>query len=129
MAKSTRRPAPRIFTHEEKVRLVTEIERRYREGGGSLRAIAASVGATDSNYYNWLRAGIRPVGPLPAMRQVEVTALVPVAPAAVTVVTVAAPAPTPSAPAPALNLVAPGGYRLEGLGIESAAALLKALAC
>jgi hypothetical protein len=70
-----------------------------------LRSIAASAGATDTNNYNWLRAGIRPTENLPVMRPVEVTALVPVSPAATTVVRVeeVAPAvagPSPAAPAP-----------------------------
>ncbi len=180
MAK-TRRHVPRTYTHEEKIALVTEIERRYRAGGGTLRAIAAAVGTTDTSYHNWVRMGIKPVvppppvtppaprrlygpaeraqllaevdrrrgegqsleaacrtvgisdksyrtwredaAPLPAMRPVEVTALVPVAPVErEPLVPVLAPALA------TLVLVAPGGFRIEGLGVESAAALLRALA-
>lgn len=164
---------PRRFTHEEKVALVTEIDRRFRERGGNLRAIAAELGTTDTSYLTWVRAGIRPAPATaqairrrtpyspqerrelisqvdrlvaegltvaaackstgvsdesyrrwkmeaapPPMRPVEVvTALVPVPPQAVTV-------PEPRT----LTLVAPGGYRIEGLTTESAAALLRALA-
>lgn len=164
----------RAYTAAEKVALVTEIDFRYRAGEGSLVAIARKLGTSDTNFHNWVRAGIKPapqrlaprrtyspadrerlmseierlrsegqsidaacraVGisvksfrswrtdatPAPIMRPVEITALVPVAPSA-----------TPIALAvradPALTLLAPGGYRLEGLGVETAAALLRALA-
>lgn len=168
---------PRRFTHEQKVALVTEIDRRFRERGGNLRAIAAELGTTDTSYLTWIKAGIRPapsvtaqpvrrrtpysseerrslvskverlmeegltlaaacksagvsdesyrrwktdVAP-PSMRPVElVTALIPVSSQALTIV-------EPSEPRN-LTLVAPGGYRIEGLTTESAAALLRALA-
>lgn len=159
MAKKTRRN----YTPEKKLELVTEIERRYRAGEGSLATLAKALGTSESNYHNWLRAGIRPKKPAPprqyspdergrlvaevdrrrseglnldaacksvgiaetsyrkwkddatpmTLRPVELTSLVPVAPAA---------------QHESLTLVAPGGYRLEGLGVESAAALLRALA-
>lgn len=171
---------PRTYTPEEKSRLVTEIDRRFRAGHGTLRVIAAALGTTDTSYHNWVKAGIKPAppataesttkscnrvyspteraqligeverlraaghstvsacrtlgislesfrrwrlsaAPAPLMRPVEVTALVPVTPTAMALV----------APRPAqhmLTLVAPGGYRIEGLSTESAAALLRALA-
>jgi len=162
--------APRRYTHQEKVALVTEIDRIYRAQGGSLRAIAAELGTTDTSYLNWRRAGIEPIpepkkqpnrraysqeerqrllaevdslleagetlaeacrtagvsdesyrrwkiaaqGPM--VRPVEITALVPII-------------PEHRKPlAETLILIAPGGYRLEGLSIDSAAALLRALA-
>lgn len=117
-----RRGAPSMYTTEERVALVTEIQRRFAAGEGSLRAIAASLGTTDTSYHNWVKAGLRPAG-VPAMRALEVTALVPAGPSALAL----APAPK-AAPVP-LTLVAPGGYRLEGLDVETAAALLRALAC
>lgn len=131
---TTRRSGPvRTYTLEEKTALVTEIDRRYRAGEGALRTIAASLGITDTNYYNWLKAGIRPV----KMRPVEVTAVVP-APVVAPAVAPPAPAPVPaSAPtttvtvasvASSLTLVSPGGYRIEGLAVETAAQLLRALA-
>lgn len=49
---------PVRYTQEEKVALVTEIDRRYRAGDGALRVIAASLGTTETSYYNWLKAGI-----------------------------------------------------------------------
>lgn len=177
----TRNWTPRTYTQEQKIALVTEIDRRHRAGLGSLKAIAASLGTTDTSYSNWLQAGIRPApaGPSPAapfpavhriysaaerehfmaevdrlrdegqslvaacrmlaisdksyrkwkadampplaMRPVEViTALVPAMPRALAIVE-----PPESR---TLTLLAPGGYRIEGLTTGSAAALLKALA-
>lgn len=162
--------APRRYTHDQKVALVTEIQHRHRKTGKALRVIAQELGTTETSYLAWLRAGIEPVPPPerprrlayplaerqhllaevdrflaqgqtvasacraagisdesyrrwklaeqePAMRPVEITALVPVRSPVVVV-----PPPTP------LTLLAPGGYRLEGLSVESAAALLRALA-
>lgn len=157
----------RQYTIEQKLSLVTEIERRYRAGEGSLSAIAEALGTSESNYHNWLRAGIRPAKKPAAPRQyspeereqvraevdrlrgeglgleaackavgiaettyrkwrddatpltlrpVEVTALVPLA------------HPTPAPAALGLTLVAPSGYRIEGLAVETAAQLLRALA-
>ena len=197
MAK-TRRPASRSYTLDEKIALVTEIERRYRAGGGALSAIAAAVGTSVTSYRNWVTAGIKPASPpapaapsrsrllyepaererlvaevdrlrlegrsleaacreagisdksyrkwqldaaravgfrvpspasgpgsrqgWPEMRPVEITALVPMSQRAMTMAS-----PLPTLVAEALTLVAPGGYRVEGLGIESAARLLRAL--
>lgn len=177
MSKTTRRK----FTLTEKALLVGEIERQYRAGGGSIRAIAQSLGIADASYYGWVKAGIRAPGsrqpscaghhsdeerarlvaevearvagggtrrpacravgigeksyrrwkeklaPPPVMRPVEVTALVPVAPASLPAFTFAPPA-AEAVPA-ALTLHAPGGYRLEGLDVATAARLLRALAC
>jgi hypothetical protein len=185
MAK-TRHTWPRAYTLKEKIALVTEIERRYRAGGVTLKAAAQAAGTTDTSYNNWLRAGIRPLpantptrpapprpyspedrsrllteidqllsagmgiqaacqkvgisdssyrkwrdemGPPAAMRPVEITALVPVAPTALTLAPPRASAALePTSGTSALSLVAPGGYRIEGLGVETAAALLRALA-
>ncbi len=114
-----RRGAPRTYTLEQKLALVTEIERRLRTGEGTVRAIAESLGTTDTSYHNWVKAGIR--ASAPTMRPVEVTAVVPFSRSALTV------APSPKAAPAQLALVAPGGYRLEGLCVETAAALLRAL--
>lgn len=160
--------APRIYTLAEKTRLITEIERRFRAGEGSLKAIASELGTCEASYYNWTKAGIKAASPPvkpngsdereqlqaevdrllaagmgrtaaceavgiapntlrrwrqdgdgePEFRAVGVTALVPSTSAPLVA---AAPAPVD------LSLVAPGGYRIEGLGIETAAALLRAL--
>lgn len=164
----TRRQAP---TLEEKIALVTEIDRRYRAGEGSRAAIARELGTSDSNYYNWRKAGIEPIPTRvevprtydPAERE-ELVAEVdrrrgngqtvldacrgagvskdryrrwkadlapsgPLRPVEVTAV-VALPELSlrPARVVETLILHAPGGYRIEGLAIESAAALLRALA-
>ena len=55
---SKRPPKPRTYTPEQRVALATEIDRRYRAGEGSIQAIAERLGTTESNYYNWRRAGL-----------------------------------------------------------------------
>lgn len=165
--------APRRYTREEKLALVTEIDRRYQAGEGTLRKIASALGTTETSYHNWRNAGIEPLEslaleqpkvrraftraerarfvneiesmrgeglsiesacralgisetayrrwkrdgePLPTMRSVNLTALVPL------------PHPVAAMPTETLTVIAPSGHRVEGLGIESAAALLRALA-
>lgn len=182
-----RPPSSRSHTIEERVALASEIARRVAAGEGTVQTVALALGTTDSNFYNWRRAGfVQAVQPVaepapalaaagrrlyapaerealvatidelrakgqsqeaackavgiadssyrawrlalapPAMRPVEVRALVPVS-----VPTALALAPPRQAASPAavgaLVLVAPGGYRVEGLAVESAAALLRAL--
>lgn len=165
--------APRRYTQDEKVALVSEIDRRLRSTGGSLYTIASDLGTTGTSYVNWLKAGVTPAAAPPAahriysaaerehfmaevdrmrgegqnliaacrtlaisdksyrkwkadsappatMRPVEITALVPVSSQAVAIIR----PPDPRT----LTLIAPGGYRIEGLSTESAAELLRALA-
>lgn len=168
-----RHKKPHTYTAEERIALVTEIDRRQRAGEGTRVAIAAALGTSDTNYYNWVKSGIEPASaslplavsriyssserekrlsevellrragesiasacrqvgisgksyrrwkadlfPSPVIRPVEVTSLVPLADAHAIAASVAE----------TLVLHAPGGYRIEGLAIESAAALLRALA-
>lgn len=112
-----RAAVPRPYASDERERLIADIERLRREGQ-SIVAACRTVGISDKSYRKW----IEKANPLPAMRPVEVTALVPVASAAMTIA-----APKPS-PIETLTLVAPGGYRVEGLDVQGAAALLRALA-
>ena len=77
---------------------------RQRAAGRSWQRIARAVGVSVGSLKNWSRL------PPPAR------ALVPVA--------VAAPAAVPAAP---LVVVSPGGYRVEGLDLATAGALLRAL--
>jgi transposase-like protein len=132
--KSASMPAPpvahRVFEPAERERLVGEVD-GLRCRGYSLKSACQGVGISDKSYRKWKDA---PAAPLP-MRVVEVTALVPVA-TALAIVPPTGPAlagrepgGAPAALDSALTLVAPGGYRIEGLGIESAAQLLRALAC
>lgn len=119
---------PHVRSPEEREQLVAEVD-RLRDGGMGVQAACRQAGITDKSYRKWKED----LAPPPAMRPVEVTALVPVGPTAM-VIAPPRPAPEPVLPAarPAtgdsLVLVAPGGYRLEGLGVETAAALLRALA-
>jgi len=84
---------------------VVAYARRARAAGQSWHRIARAVGVSVGSLQNWSGT------PAPART------LVPVA--------VAAPAAT--VPAPPLVVVSPGGYRVEGLDLPTAAALLRAL--
>lgn len=110
-----RAPPGRGYSPEERSRILEAIRRRIRRGQGVLEA-AVAEGISDGTYYNWIRAEKDMFEP-PTMRPV---ALVPAPSLALTV-------SAPQASPPPLTIVAPGGYRVEGLTIESAAALLRAL--
>lgn len=113
----------RGYPEQRKRELVAEIRQLVAQGR-TIEAAARALGISGTTYHQWVRAGITPV-PLPEpaappMRPVElVTALVPVS----QTVTMASP-PDPVA----LTLIAPGGYRVEGLDVPGTAALLRALA-
>ena len=105
---------------DERRALVAEVEARVA-GGATITAACQALGVTDKAFRTW-----RDELKVPAMRPVEITALVPVpepAPPAITF------APAPPAPTPALTLHAPGGYRVEGLDAASVAAILRSLSC
>jgi len=108
--------------------LLAEVAAR-REAGEGLGAILKSLDLGRKSYARWLECE----RPMPAFRAVVVedapseltpaaatVALVPIAEADQAI-------STPTGPA-LLTLVAPGGYRIEGLAVDSAAALLRALA-
>lgn len=99
----------RRFTPQERKQLLDEVRRRLA-AGASVATATQELGLSESCWYNWTCAEKSQSVPL---RPVEI--IVPVA------------LPSPSAPT-SLSLVVPGGYRLEGLSIEAAVALLKALA-
>lgn len=108
---SERPVASRLYSPAERERIRLEVDRR-RAAGMGVQAACREVGISEKSYRKWSNDAAPP----PTMRPVEITALVPVA-------------PTPTAPAkPELALVAPGGYRIEGLSVEAAAELLRALA-
>lgn len=107
----------RVFEPGDRERLVIEVD-GLRAQGQSVKAACQAVGISDKSYHKWKRGA---VAHLP-MRMVEVTALVPV-PTVATALTLVSPRPAP----PVLTLVAPGGYRIEGLGVDTAAKLLRAL--
>ena len=101
---------------DERARLVAEVENLHA-AGRSIKAACRVVGIADKTFRNW-RARHQP---LPAMRPVEITALVPAIPPALP----REAADSASAP---LTLVTPGGYKLEGLDLAGAAFLLRQLA-
>lgn len=108
---STERPAASPpYTPAERERIRLEVD-RLRSAGLGIRAACREVGVSEKSYRKW-RAD---AAPPPTMRPVAITALVPVTPVAATI-------------RPELALVAPGGYRIEGLSVEMAAELLRALA-
>ena len=82
---------------------VLAYSRRQRAAGRSWQSIARAVGVSTGSLKNWSRM------PPPART------LLPVAVAA------------PEAPASPLVVVSPGGYRVEGLDLATATALLRAL--
>ena len=100
----------RRFGPEERDRLLAEID-GHLLSGLSESAACKAVGISLKSLRRW-----RDEPRTPQFRPVEVTALVPIA------------TPEKEAPRPSLCLVAPGGYRVDGLTLEDAAALLRALA-
>lgn len=97
-------------TSDERRQIVEDIQRRSEAEGRSMRSVAREYGISIATYHNWNRAlRKQPEASIPAFRPVAVTALVP------------ASKPT------ALSVVTPAGYRVEGLTIEDAAKLLRAL--
>ena len=113
----TRCAVPTVFSASERARLVAEVD-GLRARGNTMKGACRAVGISDKSYRKWKDASAAPL----AMRQVEVTALVPTWATGL-------PALPPLAPiTPALALLAPGGYRVEGLCVETAAQLLRALA-
>ncbi len=165
--RQTKPASPRVYMQAEKVAIVTEIARRYRQEGRALAAIAEDLGISPSNYYKWRNDGISPqpapvlsirrpysaadrerlkgeverllgdgknlqaacqaVGistksfrkwctdaePAPILRPVELTTTIP--------------SPTCASASTGLSLVSPGGFRIEGLTVETATQLLRAL--
>lgn len=128
-APAVRAKAARRYDEAERSALMAEIARR-REAGQRLGAILHVLDLGRTSYVRWLnqapstpafRAVTVHVAPAVASQGVTAMALVPAAPIE--------PAITPAVPADLkpLTLVAPGGYRIEGLAVETAAALLRAL--
>jgi transposase-like protein len=125
----TPRPTPVVRSPEERARLVAAVQAHVTEGL-SVVAACREVGIREERFYLWRKQ----LAPPPPMRPVQIeagadiTALVPVPPAAITFAPSPPEAEPPAPPVAGLALVAPGGYRVEGLDVETAAALLRALA-
>ena len=81
--------------------------RRERAAGRSWQRIARAVGVSVGSLKNWSQT------PPPARTLVPVE--------------VAVVGPAPEGPVPALVVRSPGGYRVEGLDLATATALLRAL--
>lgn len=107
----TKKPRPpRPYPPAERQRLVAAVEGFLAQGLG-IEAACKAAGVSDSTFRKWRIAAVPP----PAMRPVEITALVPARPVA----SVGCEA--------SLRLVTPGGYRVEGLSVAAAAELLRVL--
>jgi len=94
------------YTPEERAERVGKVDRLLADGR-SLIGACREAGISDESYKRWRRMA----APLPTMRPAEIT----VQPAVTT---------SPGG----LTLVAPGGYRVEGLDVPLVAALLRTLA-
>lgn len=116
--------APRVAKRgrpaAERAKIVAAVRERVAKGERTSNA-AKAEGISDATFYIWAREVT-----LPAMRPVTIGPSATRAPAATLALTVAPALPAIPAPQP-LTLIAPGGYRIEGLGVEAAAALLRAL--
>jgi transposase len=97
------------YSPQQRADKVAEIARRMA-AGETCEAACHACGIQAKTFRTWRQQFAVP------LREVAITALVPAFAA-------------PPLPAPPLALVAPGGYRVEGLDLESVARLLRALAC
>jgi transposase-like protein len=119
-------PTPAGVDARERARIIAAVRASLAEGT-PVKISAKRQGITEGTFYRWVReAARRPARP-PRKKpeQTRALAIRPPELPAFRAVTVAVAAPEPIT---GLVLVAPGGYRLEGLDVASAAALLKALA-
>ena len=117
-------PRP-VYNAAARMAKVAAVEQRLA-AGQTQEAACRAEGIQAKTFRHWRqqrdgRPRARASSALP-LRQVAITALVPAFAAPAEPVS---PTPLP----PSLSLVVPGGYRLEGLDVESAARLLRALAC
>lgn len=93
----------RVFSAAERERLIAEVGRLQADGQG-LSSACREVGISDESYRRW-REDAHSIN---GMRPVEITAVVPAAPSAL--------ASYRPSTTEALTLMAPSGYRIEGLG-------------
>jgi transposase-like protein len=120
-------PAPDAVDARERARIISAV-RAALEEGTPVKVSAKRHGITEGTFYRWVREAGRKA-PRPAGKEPAPPPALAVRPPdlpAFRAVTVAVAAPEPATVG--LVLVAPGGYRLEGLNVASAAALLRALA-
>lgn len=119
-------PTPDSVDARERARIIAAVRAALAEGT-PVKAAAKREGITKGTFYRWVREAARePARPARKKReQTRALTIMQPEPPAFRAVTLALAAPAPTME---LVLVAPGGYRLEGLDVASAAALLKALA-
>jgi hypothetical protein len=115
------KPPVHPYSPAEREHLRLEVE-RLRAAGHSTRSACATVGIAEDSYRRW-RIGAT----APAMRPVEIKALVPAAPQALSLVPPNSCRNSNLASPANLAVTSPNGYRVEGLSVETAAALLRAL--
>lgn len=108
----------RGHTVEDRRRIVETIRLRALDELRSVKSLVVEYGISTATYQNWKRAlgvgGASPTPTAPSFRPVEVTALVPTF--------------TPTTTA-TLALVTKSGHRIEGLSLEQATQLIRALEC
>lgn len=114
---------PGAIDSNERVRIMVAV-RAGLANGVPIKVTARKYGITPGVFYRWAReAGRDSVGPA-ARENVRVQALVVSPPRVPAFRSVTLSVPEPPR---ALSLVAPSGHRIEGLSVETAAALLRAL--
>jgi len=124
LSNAVRAKASRRYDARQRAALLAEVTSR-RQAGESLGAILKALDLGRTSYSRW-RESERQAPSFRAVAVQEPSAVV--TPELSALALVPALELTTQAPTAALTLVAPGGYRIEGLAVESAAALLRALA-
>lgn len=111
---------------DERARQVARVE-QLRLGGMSVRGACRAAEVAEKSFRRWQKA-LEPGGTalVPVSDARAVVAPPPMRPVEIVVAPLAFSRPVPAPEV--LTLVAPGGYRIEGLAVETAAALLRALA-
>lgn len=104
--------APRVVLSEARKREIVAAIRRRVAAGERVEEAARAEGVSPWSYYDWARR-------IPATKGAGEQAPLTMRPVALV--------PEMPAGAGGLTLVAPGGYRVEGLDVARAAALLRAL--
>ncbi len=118
-------------TAEERVRIIAAV-RAGLAVGISIRTTAHRLGITQSAFYRWVRLEARSGARVSVVREDRARwsqkSVEPVTTVAMRAVVIVPEAPQPATMPTSLSLVAPSGHRIEGLTVEAAAALLRALA-
>lgn len=101
-------PSRTYCNREDRERLIPQIRQRL-DAGATVKEAARAVGVSAKSWYRWMRmAAAEPESSPTAFRPVELTSELAVQTSG-------------------LSLLTPGGYRVEGLSVETAIQLLRAL--